>query len=182
MNESNENKDTLNPPVPSQDVPDTGKKGDKGKKKEEAEDTVPVPRATLEKLLDRVEKLEKDNEILKEVQDKSKLQRVSELRAAGKLVKNVNLNVLMGKIIVGWRKVKDDVYLDEQNRIHEEQVIEVIFEDKSKKELDYRSFSRLNSKLKGEVIAEKKDRDGNTNFTVLLPDGKEIDIDIKFVN
>lgn len=145
-------------------------------------DNVEIPKDTLQKMMDRLEKLEKDNELLKEVSDKEKLRKIEELRNGGKLVKNVNLNTLNNKIIIGWSKIKDDVYFDEQGRLHEEQIIAVVFQDGSKTDLDYRSFSRLSTKLKGEVISESKDRDGNSNMKVLLPDGREIDIDIKFIN
>ena len=95
-------------------------------------DNVEIPKDTLQKMMDRLEKLEKDNELLKEVSDKEKLRKIEELRNGGKLVKNVNLNTLNNKIIIGWSKIKDDVYFDEQGRLHEEQIIAVVFQDGSK--------------------------------------------------
>ena len=146
------------------------------------EDVVEVSKSTLEKLLNRVENLEKDNELLKEAADKEKIAKIARLKSGGKLVKTVNINVLNNKIVIGWSRVKDDVYFDEQGRLHEEQIIAVHYEDGEKKEMDYRAFSRLRTSLKGEVVAETKDNDGNTNLKVMLADGKEINIDIKFVN
>jgi len=66
--------------------------------------------------------------------------------------------------------------------LHEEQVILGHYLDGTKSEMDYRAFSRMKEPLKGEVISETKDSDGNTNIKVQLADGREINIDIKFVN
>lgn len=167
---------------PSQPVGSTTSGSEISNPAPKQKDVVEVPKSTLEKLLSRVEVLEKDNEILKEVADKDKLIRIEKLRAGGKLVKTVNLNVHHGKIVIGWSKVKDDVYFDEQGRLHEEQVILVHYLDGSKSEMDYRAFSRMKEPLKGEVISETKDSDGHTNIKVQLADGREINIDIVFVN
>lgn len=146
------------------------------------EDVVEIPRTTLEKIVNRLDVLEKDNELLKEVADKEKLNKLQTLRAGGKLVKTVNLNMHNNMVVLGWSRVKDDVYFDEQGRLHEEQIIAVHYEDGKKKEMDYRAFSRLKSPLKVEVLSETKDTDGNHNLKVVTPEGKEINIDIKFVN
>ena len=145
---------------------------------------VQVPKDVLQTLLTRVEKVENDNQILREVADKNRLGRVEEMRAQGKLVKSVNLNTFEGKIIVGWRKIKDDVYLDTQGRLHEDQVVGLIFQGETEvgKEMDIRSFGRLLVKIPAEVIEEGKDKEGNINFTVQTKDGREVKIDSKFVN
>lgn len=163
-----------------QNVP--GTTGDQVPSTKPVDEEIPVPKSTLEKLLARVETLEKDNELLKEVADKDKLNRIALMRAGGKLIKTVRLNTINNKIIIGWAKVKDDVYFDEQGRLHEEQIIMVFYEDGDKTQLDYRAFSRLRATVSGEVIAETKDNDGNTNYKIQLPDGHEINIDVKFVN
>lgn len=146
--------------------------------------TIEVDAETLEKVLGKLEKLEKDNEILKEVADKNRLTRVEEMRAQGKLVKKVSLNTYEGKVVIGWKKIKDDVYIDQQGRLHEDQVVGLVFQGETEvgKELDIRSFSRLLVKIPVEVLEEGKDKDGNTNFTVQTADGEEIKIDSKFVN
>jgi len=153
---------------------------DEEKKEQKTEVSVSV----LESILNRVEKLESENQILREVADKNRLGRVEELRAQGKLVKSVNLNTFEGKIVIGWKKVKDDVYQDQQGRLHEDQIVGLIFEGEKEvgKEMDVRSFSRLLVKVPCEVIEEGKDKEGNINFTVQLKDGRTIKIDSKFVN
>lgn len=146
--------------------------------------TIEIDEDVLSKLLRRVDKLEDDNKILREVADKNRLGRVEELRAQGKLVKSVNLNTYEGKVIIGWKKIKDDVYQDQQGRLHEDQIVGLIFEGEKGvgKEMDIRSFSRLLVKIPCEVIEEGKDKEGNINFTVQTKDGRTIKIDSKFVN
>ena len=168
--------------APQVTVPVTGSVG---KEKVLAkEETISVPKSTLEGIVKRMEKLESDNEILKEVADKNRLSRVEELRKQGKLVKSVNLSTFEGKIVIGWKKIRDDVYIDEKGRLHEDQFVGLIFNGETEvgKELDIRSFSRLLIKIPAEVVEEGKDKDGNINFTVMTKDGQEIKIDSKFVN
>ncbi len=163
-------------------VPEVKTESEPKNKKDDKKDVVEIPRSTLEKVMTRLENLEKDNELLKEVADKEKLNKIQNLRSGGKLVKTVNLNMINNMVVLGWSRVKDDVYFDEQGRLHEEQIILVHYEDGKKKEMDYRAFSRIKSPLKAEVLSETKDTDGNHNLKVITPEGKEINIDIKFVN
>ena len=146
--------------------------------------TIEVDAETLQTVLDRVSKLEQDNQILREAADQKRLGRVEELRLQGKLVKTVKLNTIDGQIIVGWKTVKDDVYFDAEGRLHETQIYEIYFFDKTvePKQVDIRGFNRLITKVDAEVLEESKDRDGNTNFTVMTKDGREIKLDSKFVN
>ena len=146
--------------------------------------TVEVDAEILQSVLDRVSKLEQDNQILREAADQKRLGRVEELRLQGKLVKTVKLNTIDGQIIVGWKTVKDDVYFDAEGRLHETQIYEIYFFDKTvePKQVDIRGFNRLITKVDAEVLEESKDRDGNTNFTVMTKDGREIKLDSKFVN
>lgn len=146
------------------------------------DEKVEIPKKTLDLLLEKIGKLEKDVEVALEAGDKGKIARIIELRAQGKLIKSVNVSVIDGKIIVGWVRVKDDVYFDENGRMHESQIINVYFNDKTNKELDYRMFSRMKSLLPADVIRESKDSDGNYNLHIMLADGQELDIDPKFVN
>lgn len=156
----------------------TEKKDDKDKK------TVEVEAEVLDRILKTIETQGEKIKILTEVADKNRLNRVEEMRAQGKLVKKVNLNTYDKKIIMAWKTIKDDVYMDNEGRLHEDQIIGLYFrgEKEMGKQLDVRSFSRLIVKIPVEVIEESKDRDGNTNFTVQTGDGEEIKIDARFIN
>jgi len=145
---------------------------------------IEVDADTLQTVLDRVAKLEEDNKILREAADQKRLGRVEDMRLQGKLVKTVKLNTIDGQVIVGWKTVKDDVYFDAEGRLHETQIYEIYFFDKTvePRQVDIRGFNRLITKVDAEVLEEGKDRDGNTNFTVMTKDGREIKLDANFVN
>ncbi len=153
-------------------------------KKDVKKKVVEVEKDVLERILATVEKQGEEIKILREVADKNRLTRVEELRAQGKLVKKVGINTFEGKIIIGWKKVKDDVYIDQQGRLHEDQIVGLFFEGETEvgHEMDVRSFSRLLIKVPAEALEESKDRDGNTNFLVEMKDGKQLKIDARFVN
>lgn len=158
--------------------------------KEKKKETVEVEKDVLERILATVEKQGEKIKILTEVADKNRLTRVEELRAQGKLVKKVKLNYMDGNLIIGWKTIKDEVYFDQDKRLHEEQIIGLYFEQEIVdgqelqlgKEMPYQTFGRLVTKVPVEVIEEGKDRDGNTNFVVETDDGRKIKIDSRFVN
>lgn len=150
--------------------------------KDRKKKTVEVDADTLQKVMDKLEKQEKDISILREAADKGRLGRIEDLRNQGKLIKTARMSVYNGQIVKGWVKVKDDVYIDSEGRLHEQQVVRLFLEDDSTPELDYRSFSRLLTKIEGEVVEEGKDKDGNSNVTILFPDGKKLKTDVIFIN
>lgn len=145
---------------------------------------VEVEKATLDKILSRMEMLE-------EAADKGRLERVRALRNTDKILKKVNLSTYNGRIIIGWRSIKDDVFFDREGKMHEDQVVELYFYNgKTNKEgqplpeaeLNIQSFSRLLKRISCEVIEESKDKNGNINLTVTTPDNQEIKIDLNFTN
>jgi len=157
-------------------------KGKAGKK--EAGETIEIEKSVLAKLIDRLD-------ILEEAADKGRLERVKGLRNNDKLVKKVNLGVYDGRIVVGWKAIKDDVWFDQEGKMHEEQIVELYFhEGKKDKEghlvaeaqMNVQSFSRRLKRLICEVVEESKDRNGNTTLTVVTPEGKEIKVDLSFIN
>lgn len=148
---------------------------------ESEEEMVQVPKKTLETILKRVDALEDDNKVLKQVADKGRMARVEALRAQGKLVKSVRVGQLHGKFVVGWKLIEDDVHF-EGDKLIEKQTIRVFFEDKSNEDIGVRAFANETGNIEGEVISESKDRDGNISLLVQLPDGKELTIGQNFIN
>jgi len=153
-----------------------------GPKKEEKEENVSVPKSLLEKLVSTVEKQTEQISILTEAADKNKLSEVERRRNSGKLVKSVRISSFRGKIIVGWRRTKDEVYFDAEGRLVEKQEIELVFEDKSKEVVTMRQFSNEISALKAEVLRESRDNEGNIFYVVAFEDGKELEISQTFIN
>lgn len=150
--------------------------------------TVEVDAETLAKLVSGYEDLQQKVKDLEGAADVGRLQRIQAARNQGKLVKNAKVSMYDNKIVLGWVLVKDDVYFDEAGKMHEDQQIKLFLDSGEGKKpsesapMSYRQFARLTTKLEGEVIGENKDRDGMVSFKILLPNGREIELPIVFLN
>lgn len=181
-----ENTTQQTPPTPPVTGPlDTGNEKKEEKKRKMAE----VPEDVLQKILDKqeaqdkeIERLKKDNEILREVADKGRLNKADQARADGKIMKLVRLNKLGDAYVVGWKRIKDEVYTDERGVIHEEQVVEYYFNEGDAQQMSDVKFSRNRRQEECEVISETKDKDGKITYLVLTKKGLELPIDITFIN
>lgn len=169
-------------------VEEIEKEEDIVEEKKEKKKEVKVDSEILQKLVDKLEKQEQQIKDLEASADLGRLQRIQGLRNQGKLVKKAKISIYNGKYVLGWAKVKDDVYFGEDGRLHEEQTVELILDNGEGKEpiksdvISYRTFSRLCQKEEGEVIKESKDSDGQTFFTLQLAQGRTIELPIIFIN
>lgn len=155
------------------------------KKDKKAGETVEVSKDVLEKLLERLD-------VLEEAADKGRFERVSALRNQNnKLVKKVNLSAYQGRVVIGWKSVRDDVFFDREGKLHEDQVVALYFHDGKKDkdgklipeaEISIQSFARLTKKHECEVLSESKDQNGNIALTVQDKEGRKIDIGLDFIN
>ena len=160
----------------------------KVEKKEEKKKTVEVDAEVLNKLVTGYETMQQQVKDLEGAADVGRLDKIRSARMEGKLVKSAKLSVHDGNIVLGWKKQTDEVYFDEQGRLHEDQTV-VLFldqgEGKKAKETEpvsYRAFSRTTTKVKGEVISESRDKDGQKFFKVQLEDGRTFEVSVVFVN
>lgn len=150
--------------------------------------TVEVDVDVLDRLLKGQEAMQEKIKDLEGAADIGRLARIQAARNDGKLMKKAKISLYEKKYVVGWVSVKDDVYFDEQGRMHEDQQVKLfLFEGKGKKPsetapMSYRQFSRLAYKTEGEVVRESREADGTMSFTLLLPDGLEIELPIVFLN
>lgn len=143
---------------------------------------VSITKDAWDKVLGTISELEKDRDILKEVADKGRLDRVERLRSEGKLVKTVGITTLKGKKVVGWRTITNTLDYDVRGVAHEDQVVEVTYEDKSKEEMRLVQKARNAMLIYGEVIKESKDEDGRTSYVVRFEDGSTLEISETFIN
>lgn len=157
--------------------------------------TVEIEESVLEKILKKQEDADElakkqaiEIEILREVADKGRLNKADQTRADGKLLKTVRLSKLGDKYVVGWKRIKDEVYTDERGVIHEDQVVEYYFHNIDKEnpsvpeQMSDVKFSRNRRQEDCEVVGENKDRDGKFTYIVLTKTGLELPIDITFIN
>lgn len=157
------------------------------------EETVEVKRSELNSILDRLGTLEeegakKDSEIerLTSAADIGRLQRFDESRGK-KLIRTASLAVWKDNIVIGWKMVKDDVRL-RGNQVIADQVIELYTLDAENEpiepeKVDYTDFTRNVGKVVGDIITKVKDETDEKELYVLkFKDGREIKVDIAFIN
>lgn len=132
-------------------------------------------------LMARLSSLEDTTKAMFDVQDKSKLLKIEQMRRDGKLVKDIKLRVLEGKVVVGWKTVQDEVYFAD-GKLIENQKVAVYLEDKTQKELSMRQWASLPAYQAFEVVKESRSENGQIFYTVRREDGRELEIDITYIN
>lgn len=158
----------------------------------------PVPDASvLSKLLAEVEELkrkdevnQKELEMLKAVADKGRVFNYESNKTEKKPIK-VKLSVFNGGIIIGWQTLKDRLIKNPTTgmTVGEEQSYEVLVldaknETKTIQIEGYPAFSnaRYDERIEAEVIGKKEDWNGEVTYTIRLNDGREIELNGRFVN
>lgn len=154
---------------------------DKGEKKEKGEKGVTLSKEAFDALMSRIAGLEKAQKEIESSQDQDVISKLDKLRASGKLVKDVKVRKLGDKFVMGWKLVKDEVSFD-GHKLIEVQDVEVYMEDGSKKVLPMRQWAIFPTYETMEVKRESRDENGDILYTVLGNDGKEIEINIKYLN
>lgn len=144
-------------------------------------DTVELKKTTLDALMERLSKLEQEQKELLAVQDRRTKSKIEELRRSGKLVKNVKLRSLENKMVVGWKTMEDEVYFSD-GRLIEKQNIEAWLEDGTKKILSMRQWASLPTYNECEVVKESRDEDGNIILTIRGDEGKQLEVNVIYVN
>lgn len=143
---------------------------------------VSIPASDLAAVMDRLQKLESDAQLVMQVQDKNKINKIEELRRGGKLIKSVKVRKIGTKYVLGWATIEDTVYRDENGKVIEKQTIKVMYDDDTESEMSLRQWVTAAEYVPFDVKGEEKDEDGNLFFKIVSPDGKEIKLNASFVN
>jgi len=165
-----------------------GKKNENKKKPEltstlKPEETVVVSKAALDEILLKLDRLEYAG-------DKGRLGKY-DARFFKKGPNIFTVSLYNGKIITGWRSLKNVSYKDPgTGRLVEDQRYEILFNDNTKLEVQgYEQFSdiRFNERLNVEEISRTQDETGTTiKVKIISQDsdlyGKELTIGAQFVN
>lgn len=174
---------------PSEAIPPVAPpKAETSEKASSSGETVTVDKAMLERLINKVEKLEELGADLTSAADLGRLQRVQDARNKGKLMKTASVAMYDKKYVVGWASIKDDVWIDADNKLHEDQQIELYLYEgagnppSKTKPMSQKEFVRLTDSVKAEVVRETRDDDGQTFQTVVLANGEKLEISIVFLN
>jgi len=176
------NKETENETV---DTPETSADAP-----EQAEETVVVSKSDLQGFLDRLNTLEEDNKRLIAVADKSRLQHERERAVAADgapLIRTVKLSRLdskNGPLVIAWKVLTNEAYVDGSKRVVTDQTIELFFKDgKSEKMRILDFYRRQNKETKAEIIKRSvNEATGETEVEVELQDGERLTIGLAFVN
>jgi len=147
---------------------------------------------TLESLMAKVAALEeqskKDAEKMKmlyEVADKGRVFNYESKRTE-KQPSRVKLSVYNGKLVVGWRMVRDEpIYHPTTGKqVGENQEIEILLLDKEGKTEKiivngYPTFTniRYTERIEAEIVGKKEDWNGNMTFDLKLPDSRNLSLD-----
>jgi Tfp pilus assembly protein PilX len=152
-------------------------------------DVVEVEKSVLNDILDQMksqkEKIANLEEAQKEYEQtatQDQIAKIEKLRASGKLVKAIRINLYENSLVVSWKSTKDDVYIDNTGKEIAVQQTELTFADGKKTEVPQIDFARRKVQKQYEVIQEGRDRDGNMKYTITMEGGKEIELDGRFVN
>jgi len=133
---------------------------------------------------DKIEKLEKDRDMLLSVADKTQLSRYYS-RNQKMLPTKVKVRKIDDKFIVGWSDmIENEVYQDPATlRWVENQKIKVIFSDGSSGIYNLRDYVKRYKTEEATIVSKTiDDSDGNTYYTVRVPSGQEFKINVTFLN
>lgn len=150
---------------------------------------VQVPKDKLDAVLAEMEQIKKDNAMLKEVADKGRVARYMAANKGEAEPLRLGIRQYNGKIVLGWAKVKDEVYKEPNTGIwRENQVIKLVYHDNTADEVPYLDFSRRYEKVECKVLkSTTDDQTGNKTFDIeVVQDGpfrgEQFKVDSPFVN
>lgn len=146
------------------------------------EETVTVSKAQFEQLLADMASMKKAQTELEGTASQDQIRKLDALRASGRLVKAVKIRKFNGKLVIGWQVIVDEVYMSPEGKLIEDQKLKLFFEDATTFDTSLIQFSRISLYESYEVVKESKNAMGEMLFTVQLADGKELEINSKFVN
>ena len=144
--------------------------------------TIEVKRDALDKLLERVDAIEKENKMLKEIADKGRLAHWESVNK-GDVPKTYRLSEYQGKIITSWEMKQNRVWKDEKNLWKEIQEIEISTEDGQVHSVPYIEFVTNTQKIEASLVSTEQ-KGGKVYLTVEVVGGggKKVTVDSTFIN
>jgi len=162
----------------------SSKKGKKG------EETVEVPASLLQELLDRDKARDDQIARLTEAADLGRLDKYDQ-EHKGDLIRTAKIGLInhkgKTKMVLGWKSLEDYVgYDSDKGKVEYRQTAEYWLDEGEDKKptkvvMDQLIFSRTLSRVVGDIVGEAQ-KDGEVTRTLRFPDGREIVIDIRFLN
>lgn len=144
------------------------------------EGMVMVKSDDISTLIKKLDEQSKQIEVLFKTADKSRLQKYDEANN-GALIKTVKVWIFEGKIVLATKLTSNRCEVI-QGRWFEEQKVNVVFDDGSSREMDLLEFTRGKSYQKAEIIERRHPAGSEEMLKVLLPEGKEVELSVNFIN
>ena len=146
----------------------------------------PVSSELIQSLIDEVKTLKQQNEMLVQVADKKALATYYS-RHQQKLPNIVRLNLINGKVITSWAMPQNEVYKEAVENVliwREKQSVNLNLEDETTLEMPYVDYIRKYQQIEAKVISKTTDEvtDSLKLKVARLDNGKEYEIDVKFIN
>lgn len=142
---------------------------------------VEVDASVLQDLLDRVANVETKTGEFEKTASQDQIRKIEAMRAKGQLVKSVKIRRFNGKFVLAWAVTEDNVWVAD-GKVYEVQKLDLFFEDGSKENITLAQFTRGAMYESYEVLKEARTSDGNIEYTLILPGGKNLVIMEKYVN
>lgn len=155
-----------------------------GEAKQLEPETVSIPKAEWEQVQATLK-------MLKDVADKGRVYNYESAQKSDKKAKRVKLSKYDGGLIIAWETQKDELVKHPVTgaTVGENQQMQVKIlmpnGDINKKDFNsYVSFSnaRYDERVDAEVIGTSEDYNGKITWTLALPDGRNLQIDPRYVN
>lgn len=154
------------------------------KETKDTKDTVEISKEAFDSFKKELDSLKEQNKLLFEVADKRALANFY-ARNKQNLPVEVKLRLLDGKIIIGWKTSKNEVFQDPITRAwREDQKVELLFEDGTMKEVDLLDYNRRYEYVKCKRVGIINDEaTGSIAFKLVRYDnGKEYIVGVQYVN
>ena len=134
-------------------------------------------------LVKQINDLKSQNETLMAVADKKALSNYFN-KTKKEVPSIIKLRTFEGLVVLSWKTVKDEVFQDPVTRAwRENQIVELIFEDDTTKEVPLVEFVRKYKYLDTTKVGQTYNEDGSTFVKLVRGDnGKELLVNIAFVN
>lgn len=168
MGKNNTTREELTEPAVVQEVPAKSNK-------------VEVDADVLKGILDRLKEVESKATEFEQTASQDQIRKIESLRAQGKLIKAVKIRRYNGKLVVGWRMTEDKVWFAD-GKLNEIQMHDIFFEDGTKENTSEVQFTRGCTYESYEVLKEAQTSTGAIEYTLLLPDGKQLVVLHTYVN
>tara|TARA_R110000868_G_C10825555_1_gene758952 strand:- start:610 stop:1173 length:564 start_codon:yes stop_codon:yes gene_type:complete len=150
-------------------------------------ETVTMSKADFAALMGRIEKRDKDIELLYKAADKNRIQKAKGTEEEV-LITTAKLSTWddTGKIIVAWKMLSNRCEVV-MGKWVEDQTVAIVFENGETDEVSYLEFVRRTLiKVTGDIVGRTTETDASGNTVNLvkleLSDGKKVEVNSSFVN